>query len=362
MQIPFGDLKRQYISIKDEIDEAIRKVLNRGSFILGENVESFEREFSNFCGAKFGIGVGSGTEALHLSLVSCGVQAGDEVITVANTAVPTVSAISFANATPVFVDIDPESYNINPSKIEEKISKRTKVILPVHLYGQPADMDSILEVAKRHKLKVIEDACHAHGAEYKGRTVGTLGNIGCFSFYPTKNLSAYGDGGMVVTNDEEIAIRLKMLRNYGEERRYHNPIKGFNSRLDEIQAAILRVKLKYLSKWNERRRKIAESYNNLLRTVIKPKEMDYAKHVYHLYVIRSKKRDQLQIYLREKGIATLIHYPISIHLQGAYRELGLKDGSLPITETYADEILSLPVFSELNDEEIEYIADVINKF
>jgi dTDP-4-amino-4,6-dideoxygalactose transaminase len=362
MQIPFGDLKRQYISIKDEIDEAIRKVLNRGSFILGENVESFEREFSNFCGAKFGIGVGSGTEALHLSLVSCGVQAGDEVITVANTAVPTVSAISFANATPVFVDIDPESYNINPSKIEEKISKKTKVILPVHLYGQPADMDSILEVAKRHKLKVIEDACHAHGAEYKGRTVGTLGNIGCFSFYPTKNLSAYGDGGMVVTNDEEIAIRLKMLRNYGEERRYHNPIKGFNSRLDEIQAAILRVKLKYLSKWNERRRKIAESYNNLLRTVIKPKEMDYAKHVYHLYVIRSKKRDQLQIYLREKGIATLIHYPISIHLQGAYRELGLKDGSLPITETYADEILSLPVFSELNDEEIEYIADVINKF
>jgi len=362
MQIPFGDLKRQYISIKDEIDEAIRKVLNRGSFILGENVESFEREFSNFCGAKFGIGVGSGTEALHLSLVSCGVQAGDEVITVANTAVPTVSAISFANATPVFVDIDPESYNINPSKIEEKISKKTKVILPVHLYGQPADMDSILEVAKRHKLKVIEDACHAHGAEYKGRTVGTLGNIGCFSFYPTKNLSAYGDGGMVVTNDEEIAIRLKMLRNYGEERRYHNPIKGFNSRLDEIQAAILRVKLKYLSKWNERRRKIAESYNNLLKTVIKPKEMDYTRHIYHLYVVRSTKRDQLQMYLQEEGIGTLIHYPVPIHLQPAYRDLGFKKGSLPITEKYANEILSLPIFPELTDEEIKYISNTVNSF
>jgi dTDP-4-amino-4,6-dideoxygalactose transaminase len=362
MQIPFGDLKRQYISIKDEIDEAIRKVLNRGSFILGENVESFEREFSNFCGAKFGIGVGSGTEALHLSLVSCGVQAGDEVITVANTAVPTVSAISFANATPVFVDIDPESYNINPSKIEEKISKRTKVILPVHLYGQPADMDSILEVAKRHKLKVIEDACHAHGAEYKGRRVGTLGNIGCFSFYPTKNLNAYGDGGMALTNDEEIAIRLKMLRNYGEERRYHNPIKGFNSRLDEIQAAILRVKLKYLSKWNERRRKIAESYNNLLKTVIKPKEMDYTRHIYHLYVVRSTKRDQLQMYLQEEGIGTLIHYPVPIHLQPAYRDLGFKKGSLPITEKYANEILSLPIFPELTDEEIKYISNTVNSF
>jgi dTDP-4-amino-4,6-dideoxygalactose transaminase len=362
MQIPFGDLRRQYHSIKDKVDEAISKVLNKGSFILGENVESFEQEFSSFCGAKFGVGVGSGTEALHLSLLACGVKPGDEVITVANTAVPTVSAISFANAIPVFVDIDQESHNINPSKIEEKISEKTKVILPVHLYGQPADMDRILEVADQYKLKVVEDACQAHGAEYKGRKVGTFGNTGCFSFYPSKNLNAYGDGGVVVTNDEEIAIRLKMLRNYGKERRYYNPIKGFNSRLDEIQASILRVKLKYLDEWNEKRREIAQLYNTFLKTVIKPKEMDYAKHVYHLYVIRSPKREQLQMYLREKGIGTLIHYPIPIHLQGAYRELGLKDGSLPITEKYASEILSLPIFPELTNEEIEYISTSVNSF
>lgn len=362
MQIPFGDLRRQYLSIKDKVDEAISKVLNKGSFILGENVESFEQEFSRFCGTKFGVGVGSGTEALHLSLLACGVKPGDEVITVANTAVPTVAAISFANAIPVFVDIDQESHNINPSKIEEKISEKTKVILPVHLYGQPADVDPILEVADQYKLKVVEDACHAHGAEYKGRKVGTFGNMGCFSFYPSKNLNAYGDGGVIVTNDEEIAIRLKMLRNYGEQRRYYNPIKGFNSRLDEIQASILRVKLKYLNKWNEKRREIAQLYNTFLKTVIKPKEMDYAKHVYHLYVIRSKKRDQLQVYLREKGIGTLIHYPIPIHLQGAYRELGLKEGSLPITEKYASEILSLPIFPELTNEEIEYISTSVNSF
>lgn len=362
MQIPFGDLRRQYLSIKDEVDEAISKVLNKGSFILGENVESFEREFSSFCGAKFGVGVGSGTEALHLSLLACGVKPGDEVITVANTAVPTVSAISFANATPVFVDIDLQSHNINPSKIEEKISEKTKVILPVHLYGQPADMDPILEVANQYKLRVIEDACHAHGAEYKGRKVGTFGNIGCFSFYPSKNLNAYGDGGMTVTNDEEIAIRLKMLRNYGEQRRYYNPIKGFNSRLDEIQASILRVKLKYLDEWNDKRKKIAELYNNLLKAVIKPKEMDYANHVYHLYVIRSQKRDQLQMYLQEKRIVTLIHYPVPIHLQPAYRELGLKESSLPVTEKYSNEILSLPIFPELTKEEIEYISTSVNSF
>ncbi len=361
--IPFSEVKTQYESIKDEIREAFDQVFESSWFILGKNVEAFENEFASYCRAKFGVGVGSGTEALHLALLACEVQPGDEVITVANTAVPTISAISFARAKPVFVDIDPDTYTISPMLIEEKITEKTKVILPVHLYGQSADMDPILKIAKRHKLKVIEDACQAHGAEYNGKKVGALGDLGCFSFYPSKNLGAYGDGGMVVTNDHELAKRVWMLRNYGQRKRYYHDIKGFNSRLDELQAAFLRKKLKHLNKWNERRRQLAQIYNdNLCKTVIKPIEKDFAYHIYHLYVIRCQQRDELQKFLMENEIQTLIHYPVPVHLQQAYQDLNVKPGSLPITEQYAAEIVSLPMYQELTDDNVFYVADKINEF
>jgi len=362
--IPIVDLKRQYEMMKDEINTAIAEVLNNSWFILGKQVEAFEQEFADFCGTKFAVGVGSGTEAIHLALVSLGVHSGDEVITVPNTAVFTVSAISFANGEPVFVDIDPQTYTIDPTKIENAITTRTKVILPVHLYGQCADMGRILEIARKYNLKVIEDACQAHGAEYNTKKAGVLGDLGCFSFYPSKNLGAYGDGGMVITDNPELAERLRMLRNGGQEKRYYHKIKGFNSRLDEIQAAILRVKLKHLNEWNERRRRNAELYNRLItnKEVIKPVEATYGKHIYHLYVIRHPERDKLRGYLAENEIGTQIHYPIPIHLQEAYRDLGLKKGSCQVTERYADEILSLPVYPELTREEIQTVSQIINKF
>lgn len=364
MEIPFVDLKEQYTSIENEIKPAIEGVFEKGQFILGENLKKFEDEFASYCRAKYGIGVGSGTEALHLALIVCGVEPGDEVITVPNTAVPTASAISFANAKPVFVDIDPKTFTMDPSRLEEKITPRTKVIMPVHLYGQMADMDPILKIAQKYDLKVIEDACQAHGAEYRDRKAGSMGGLGCFSFYPTKNLGAYGDGGMIITNDEKMAEKLRMLRNYGEVKKYHHRIKGFNSRLDELQAAILRVKLKYLSTWNEARRKNAKLYDELLTNdkITKPVEADYAKHIYHLYVIRSKQRDEVQKFLASAGVGTLIHYPIPIHLQEAYKNLGLKRGALPIAEECADEILSLPMFPELKEVQIERVCEVINQF
>ncbi|TFB12831.1 DegT/DnrJ/EryC1/StrS family aminotransferase [Candidatus Marinimicrobia bacterium MT.SAG.4] len=367
MQIPFGDLKRQYLTIKEDIDEAISNVLNRGWFILGEELRTFEEEFASYCNAKYGIGVGSGTEALHLSLVACGVEPGDEVITVPNTAVPTVSAISCAGAIPAFVDIDPNTYTMDPSKLEDYLKKRSttrkaKAVIPVHLYGYPVDMDPILEIARRYGLKVIEDACQAHGAEYKNQKVGSLGDAGCFSFYPSKNLGAYGDGGMIVTNDRDLAKRIRMLRNYGQENRYHHNIKGFNSRLDEIQAAILRVKFRYLDRWNERRRQIAKIYDQATASseIKKPIEMDYAKHVYHLYVIRTKNREEIQQDLLNNGIETIIHYPIPIHLQEAYKDLKLKESKFPHAELHAIECVSLPVYPELSDSEVQYICDVIS--
>ncbi len=369
LQIPFVDLVRQYIIIKEEIDEAIGRVLNKGWFVLGEETAGIEEEFASYCGTKYAVGVGSGTEALHLSLLACGVKPGDEVITAPNTAVPTVSAISFANSNPIFVDIEPDTYTIDPFKLDAYLkrkssTKKLKVIIPVHLFGHPADMDPILEVARKYGLKVIEDACQAHGAEYKGRKAGSLGDVGCFSFYPTKNLGAYGDGGMVVTNDKEIAQKVRMLRNYGEEKKYYNVIKGFNSRLDELQAAILRVKLKYLGQWNKTRRKHAHFYNSLLEDSIVtiPKEKNYAKHVFHLYVIRTKKRDKLQEWLKNKGIITAIHYPQPIHFHPAYKELGYKKDDFPLSEKYAEEILSLPMFPELKKDQIEYICNTIKEF
>lgn len=362
--IPLVDLKEQYRSIKEEIEEAVRKVFAKGWFILGENVEKFEEEFARYCEAKYAVGVGSGTEALHLGLLACGVEEPEEVITVANTAVPTVSAISFARAKPVFVDIDPRTYTIDVDKIEEALSSRTKVILPVHLYGQASEMEGIKEIAGKHNLKVVEDACQAQGAKYKGKKVGSLGDIGCFSFYPSKNLGAYGDAGMVVTNEKNLAERVKMLRNYGQEKRYYHKIKGFNSRLDELQAAILRVKLKYLDEWNEKRRRNASLYNELLAEadIITPFEADYGKHIYHLYVIKCRKRDALAKHLGEKDIGTFIHYPVPVHLQEAYRDLGLREGSLPVSEESARQILSLPMYPELEEDEIRKVARSIIEF
>ncbi|HJP17872.1 MAG TPA: DegT/DnrJ/EryC1/StrS family aminotransferase [Nitrospinota bacterium] len=367
VKVPFIDLSKQYLGLKEEIEQTVFRVLSSGNYILGKELKAFEGEFAGYCNAKYGIGVGSGTEAIHLSLIACGVKPGDDVITVPNTAVPTISAISFANANPVFVDIDPDTYTMSPEKLEELLKKKSsnkpKAIIVVHLYGQPADIEPILEIARRYNLKVIEDACQAHGAEYKGEKVGSFGDAGCFSFYPTKNLGAYGDGGMTITNSPEIASKLNMLRNYGEENKYINKIKGFNSRLDEIQAAVLRVKLKKLDHWNEMRRKHANSYNSSLRDgIITPVEKEYSKHVFHLYVIRTQNRDEIKEWLKNKGILTSIHYPLPVHFQRSYKDLCYKKNNFPITEKYSLEILSLPIFPELNKEQEEYTCEVINKF
>ena len=362
--IPFSDLKLQYLSIKEEIDAGLERVLSSGWFILGEEVRAFEEEFAAYVGAAYGIGVGSGTEALHLALLACGVAPGDEVITVSHTAVATVAAIELAGARPVFVDIDPLTYTMNPGQMENKISSAAKVILPVHLYGQVADMDLVLAMASQRGLKVVEDAAQAHGAEYKGRKAGSLGDLACFSFYPTKNLGAYGDGGMIVTSDAALAERLSLLRQYGWAQRYVSSIKGLNSRLDELQAAILRVKLRRLDEWNATRRKYAALYDRRLsdKGVTTPVEGEYGKHCYHLYVIRSEQRDELQRFLRERGVAALVHYPVPVHLQEAYRDFEMSEGTLPVTEQCAREVLSLPVAPELHEEQIETVCDLVAEF
>jgi len=362
--IPFVDLKAQYDSIKEEIDEVIQSVLNNTSFIMGEELKKFEDEFASFCNTKFAIGVANGSDALILALRACGIGKGDEVITVPHTFIATAEAISNVGGKVVFVDINPKTYTIDVSKTEEKITEKTKAIIPVHLYGQPADMDPIMELAKKYNLKVIEDAAQAHGAEYKGKKVGSIGDVGCFSFYPGKNLGAYGDAGMVVTNNEEIAEKIKLLRNHGRiTKKYEHEIEGYSSRLDNLQAAILKIKLKYLNQWNDMRRSNAKKYSELLSnisSIIIPYEADYAKHVYHLYVIRTEKgRDKLREELKYNGVATGIHYPIPLHLQPAYKYLGYKRGDFPITEECSQKILSLPMFAELNYEQIEKIVGVI---
>lgn len=366
MKINFVDLGRQYKDIRDEIKEAMDSVLERCDFILGSEVEKFEKDFAKFCQTKFCVGVDSGTSALKLALESCHIGKGDEVITVPNTFIATALAISEAGAKPVFVEIDPDSYNIDTSKIKSKITKKTKAILPVHLYGQMADMDPIIEIAERHNLKVIEDACQAHGSVYKSKKAGSIGHIGCFSFYPGKNLGAYGDAGAITTDDEEIAEKIQMLRNYGQKQKYHHLEKGMNHRLDTIQAAVLNVKLKYIERWNESRRRLALLYNEKLKGVaITPKEMHYGKHVYHLYVIRvneASERDRLLEHLKSKGVAAGIHYPIPIHLQKAYSDLAIKEGSFPVTEEFSKKIISLPMFPELTEEEVDYVADSVKGF
>jgi len=362
MQIFPFDLKRQYESIKDEIDFAINSVLNKGLFVLGDNVKKFESEFCKYLNSSYGYSVASGTDALHLALRAVEIKQGDEVITVPNVSAPTVSAIVAANATPVLVDID-DNYNIDVNQIENKITDKTKAIIPVHLYGKPANLYAILKIAKKYNLKILEDCAQAHGAEYHGKKVGTFGELGCFSFYPTKNLGAYGDGGFVVSNNKELAENIRLLRNYGEISKYENKINGFNSRLDEIQAAILSVKLKYLDEWNIRRRFIAKLYNEMLSdNIITPNEDNHSKHIYHLYVVRVKERERLREFLSENGIGTQIHYPKPIHLQEAYKNLGYSKGDFPVTERFADEILSLPMYPELKEEEVKYVAKKINEF
>ncbi len=364
MAIEFIDLKRQYKNHKTEIDNAIHNVLDKGTFTLGEELEIFEREFADFCEAKYCVGVASGTDALFLSLLAFGIKAGDEVITVPNSFIATALCISMAGAKPVFVDINPKTYNIDTTKIEEKITSRTKAIIPVHLYGQPADMDVIKEIAAKHNLKILEDACQAHGARYKGVRVGNFGDAAAFSFYPSKNLGAYGDGGAIITNNKELAEKVSALRVFGGKERDYYKIKGINSRLDIMQAAVLRVKLKYLDEWSEKRRQNAKLYNELLKEsdVVIPAVLDNTLSVFHLYVIRAHQRDGLQKYLKEKGINTIVHYPLPVHLQLAYRELGYKEGDFPETEKVSQEILSLPIFPELTEEEIKYISQSIMGF
>jgi len=365
MGVPFFDLKRQHHSIKDELDAVVQQVMDSCRFVLGEKVISFEKEFATFCGTDFAVGVANGTDALRLALLTCGIGKGDEVITVPSTFIGTTESISQAGAKIVFVDIDPQTHNINVSQIEEKINERTRAILPVHLFGQPSDMDPIMNLAKKYNLKVVEDACQAHGAEYKGREAGSIGDAGCFSFYPSKNLGAFGDGGMLVTSDEEVAQKVRMFRDHGQIKKYEHSVEGANSRLDEIQAAILKVKLRMLDEWNRLRRRSASVYDDLLQDVnevVRPLEAECAKHVYHLYVIRTHKRDELQEWLTLQGIGTGLHYPVPLHLQEAYRYLGYREGDFPVAEECAKEILSLPMFPELTEEEITKVASEIRTF
>ena len=364
MKIPLVDLKAQYLSIKKEIDEAMQRVIDNTAFIMGEEVKCFEEGFARYCDVKYAVGTSSGTTALHLALIACGVGTGDEVITTPGTFIATAEAISQCGARVVFVDIDEKNYNLNPEKIEAVITPRTKAIVPVHLYGQPADLAPIISIAKEHNLKVIEDAAQAHGAEYRGQRVGGMGDVGCFSFYPGKNLGAFGDAGMIVTNNDEIAKKAGMLRNHGRSAKYEHLVEGYNYRIDALQAAILGAKLKRLDEWTDKRRRNANLYNELVQDldVIVPKEMDYAKHVYHLYVIRTAKRDELRDLLESNGISTGIHYPIPLHLQKAYEYLGHQVGDFPSAERCADEVLSLPMYPELTEEQIEYITKAIKSF
>jgi dTDP-4-amino-4,6-dideoxygalactose transaminase len=368
MSVPFVDLQAQYRAIKAEVDEAVQRVLDTSAFILGREVEAFERAFSEYVGARECVGVSNGTAAIHLALAACGVGAGQEVIVPANTFFATPEAVSAAGATPVFVDCDPVTYNLDASKIEAAVTERTRAVIPVHLYGQPADLDAVSEVARRHHLIVIEDAAQAHGALYKGRRVGALARAGCFSFYPGKNLGAYGEGGAVVTDDPAVARRVRMLRDHGSERKYHHEVVGYNLRLEGIQGAVLSVKLKHLDGWNELRRRHAERYRELLAPLAEacaltlPREAEYASHVYHLFVVQTAERDRLQRYLSSAGVQTGIHYPTPAHLQPAYAALGHRAGDFPHAESQSRRVLSLPMFAELTGQQIEHVAEAVGDF
>jgi dTDP-4-amino-4,6-dideoxygalactose transaminase len=361
IRVPFGDSKRAYESIKSELDEAALRVLASGWYILGREVTAFEEAFAAFCGVGHAIGVGNGTEALYLALAALGVGRGDEVITVANAAIYEPLTILQAGARPVFADVDERTHTIEPELLEAAITPRTKAIMPVHLYGRMADMDAIMDVAHRHNLPVIEDCAQAHGARLGGRAAGSIGACGCFSFYPSKNLGALGDGGMIATDDVALAAKLRRLRMYGWEKRYYTVDPGgINSRLDEIQAALLHVKLRHLPSWNDARRRIARRYDQLLAGtgLVLPDAPADESHIYHLYVVQTKQRDQLQAALKERGIETAVHYPLPAHLQPVYQGLATP-GSLPVTERLAGEVLSLPIYPELTDAEVEAVAAAV---
>jgi dTDP-4-amino-4,6-dideoxygalactose transaminase len=359
--IPYADLQTQYRSLKPEIDAAVLRVLDSAQFILGEEVAAFEREFATFCGVRETVGLNSGTSALHLALLAAGIGHGDEVITVPFTFVATAAAVLYAGARPVFVDVDPVTCCMDPSRIERAITPRTKAIMPVHLYGHPADMDAILDIARRHGLMVIEDAAQAHGAIYKGRRCGSMGEIAGFSFYPGKNLGAYGEGGAAVTNDPALARTMRLLRSWGEEKRYEHSLPGYNYRMDGIQGAILRVKLRHLETWTDARRARAAEYRDRLAgsDVITPVEAPGCRHVYHVYAVRVRHRDAVRAHLQAREIQTGVHYPIPVHLQPAYRELGYHSGDFPVAEQLAGEVLSLPMFPEMTTAQVEEVAAAV---
>lgn len=365
LSVPFLNMKEPYQELREELDTAYQRVMDSGWYILGEEVDAFEQEFAAYVSAKHCIGVGNGLEALHLILRAAGIGEGDEVIVPANTYIATWLAVSYAGATPVSVEPVARTYNIDPERIEGAITSRTKAILAVHLYGQPADMDPINEIAARYGLKVFDDAAQAHGARYKGRRVGSLCDATGWSFYPGKNLGAFGDAGAVTTNDDQLAERLRILRNYGSQIKYYNEVKGFNSRLDPLQAAFLRVKLPYLDEWNDRRRQIAHLYLETLSEqspLILPVAPDWAEPAWHVFVIRHTQRDQLQQYLKEQGVGTLIHYPVPPHLQTAYSELLISNGVFPITETIHREVLSLPIGPHLSPSQSDQVIHAIHSF
>lgn len=365
MNIPFLDLKVQYRQIESEVLPMMTEAMANGAFIGGPQVAGFEEEFAAFCDSRFCVGVNSGTDAIRFALMAAGVGSGHEVITVPNTFIATTEAISQTGAVPVFVDIDPNTCNLDPGKIQSHITPRTRAIVPVHLYGQPADMDAILAIADRHGLAVIEDACQAHGALYKAKKAGSMGIAGCFSFYPGKNLGAFGEGGAVVTRDEAMAGTMRRLRDHGQSQKYFHETEGYNGRLDAIQAGVLRIKLRHLEGWNAARRKNAAYYTERLSGISGiqlPFESPDAVSVYHLYVIHADRRDALQKFLSEKGIATGLHYPRPLHLQNAYAHMGLKEGAFPVAEASARRLLSLPMFAELTREQMDYVVAGVAEF
>lgn len=361
--VPFLDLKGQYQAIKTEILEAIEKVLSSTQFVLGPEVLAFEKEFAQYVNASHGVGTSSGTSALQMAFVSAGIGAGDEVITIPHTFVATVAAIGYTGATPVFVDIEPESFTMDSARLEAALTSKTKAIAPVHLYGQSADMDPILEFARKHNLVVVEDAAQAHGAEYKGRRCGSMGDMATFSFYPGKNLGAYGEGGLVTTSNDEYNRLLRMYRDWGAEKKYMHELKGFNARLEGIQGAVLRVKLRHLEKWTESRRRIARRYGELMAGidgVVLPKEVPDRRHVWHIYAVRVKDREGFMKFLGDRGVSTGIHYPVAVHELGAWKDLGYKRGDFPVSEAAADEVVSLPMFPEMTDPMIEQVAEAVH--
>jgi dTDP-4-amino-4,6-dideoxygalactose transaminase len=365
VKIPLTDLKAQYLALKGEIDQAIKQTVENTQFILGPEVKALEKDIAAYLGVKYAVGVASGTDALLLSLLACGIGPDDEVITTPFTFIATSETVSRCGAIPVFVDIDPATFNIDTAGIEKKVNKKTKAILPVHLYGQSADMDNILRLARKYNLKVIEDCAQAFGAAYRGKRVGSLGDAGCLSFFPSKMLGAYGDGGMITTNDEKITGRAEMLRNHGGKDKYFVLVHGFNSRLDSLQAAVLRVKLKYIDKWIKQRQQKAALYAKLLgglADVSVPAVAPYSDHVFNYYTLRVPDRDELQRHLDSQGIGTAIYYPLPLHLQEVYRTLGYKAGDFPKSETIAKEVLSLPMYPEIEDKHIEFIAEQIRQF